>query len=202
MLYKLFRNVITPTVFAAQSVQRFIYSRIPSFIIDVTAVNTQSLEAYPIYTAPYNGFSWHRAHATTRDLDVNWFYHIKVWNNDTRKIEEYFLNTQHLCKALGITGIDRMWALSDLGIVSSLAAYVRQQRGQDIFDIGVNGQYMSQKMAPIMSSLRLDDNVTKEALLVYLFYHDLIDTIDIYNAKLVKMNYDLDEIPVDNGTTL
>jgi len=169
--------VVTPAAAVGALFKTFALSYIPSYVSNVVVVDTQTRvpQARHVYRASDYYFSWHRSHHTTTYLaDAENYYAITVWDSGAEPpgYRSYFLNANHLCRALGIRSVGNWWALSDFGIVTQLRAYVASMRAASMgmYEISVDNKYLLSEISDYQKSLELPKNVSAKALVGLLAY--------------------------------
>lgn len=205
--------VVSPIIIVAEHLQNLVLGYIPSYVQEVVIVSPNNNIGQPpsvrrIYTASEYYFSWHRAFPVTAFITgEDDFYLFRVWNSQLCKESSYFLNAKHLTRALGLTSVRSLWALSDLGIVNSLEIYMQSVKNKrlGIFDIrigagtgsGTSGSSAtaSQRHAPIMASLDLPENITARGLcaLDAFMFPSHQEKSDAPRYTVTVTNYELEE---------
>lgn len=163
--------VVAPAAALAQHAKKVALSYVPSYVSEVLLVEARdgpsAPRVRPVYRAADYYFSWHRAHHTTTYLDGDGcYYAITVWDPQEASYRSYFLNANHLCRALGIRSVGNWWALSDYGIVAQLRAYQASMRAScmGIYDLSVGGKYVLNAIAEYHKSLELPKNACAKAV--------------------------------------
>jgi hypothetical protein len=143
---------------------------------------------------------------------------IKGWNQTDGKVQSFFLNSHHLCEALGLKSVHHMWALSDMGIMTQLSCYMKQMKHQmhDILDLqvpvfhhdknnkdqdGIRWKDITSDLSPYLKSLQLRENVTADdVIMLYKYIQDQQEDIeqeDVMAHKIKIVDYELECKEVD-----
>ena len=163
-------TVLRPVVRTYQKVSRRCFSLIPTMLFEILYVPSHDEEAcvlpvVPIYHMMSQAHDWSAMKHEAVPDEGHYFF--SLWNKKSLSLEHYALSADHFAEALNVLDLSMLWSFRPSAIAEVLAEYVaRQPKALHIFDILLQGQDVTQALAPYKSSMELGKNVT--ALVAYI----------------------------------
>lgn len=168
--------------------------------------------------------NWSDGFPETSNMGDQSIFLIRGWNQAHGRVESFFLNSHHLCEALGLKHLEHIWALSDTGLMAQLSCYLKKMKHKmhDIFDIqvpvfhheekhkendGIRWKDITCDLSPVLKSLQLQENATAADVLTLYKYivHSTKngpddDEEDVIGHRIKLVDYELESKELE-GTT-
>lgn len=181
-LLNLFMKLYTPIKYRQEKCIQWVYSWIPTYILQVMYIPEQSSKLTEIYCCTGSS-SWPKQ--TQREFKEG-FYVFNYWNGTTYKMERLVFHSNHLMKALHIDSLDVLWMFDEAALVHTLNDYVKHTSNTEIIDLFLNKKTVYKSMSPYKQCMGLPKNMT--ARILYLMYQ-------------CEMNLPIDEKEEDDQVT-
>lgn len=172
MFGETFGRIIGYATILREHVLNYMRTYCPPYVSEVVHIDPETRTIQPIYRAREYWYSWSLAHTGNMfAFSDEGYYAITVWNPWHGKYRWYFFHATTLQKIFGIMSLRFWWALSDMGIVMSLATYdLLMGHTKTIFSITMEQKDITKRIQPYLWCLEHDPMITAEALCLLVFY--------------------------------
>jgi hypothetical protein len=157
------------------------------------------------FTAPYN---WNSGFPHTMMIDPQGMFLIRTWNSYESKMEHFFLNANHITKALSTKNVENLWAFSDHGLTFLLSEYMecmKDRMGGDIFDLqlpirehdNTSWKDVTPELQPFIKCMQLRENASANMILALYRYLYPMAHIEEHKVRVVDFDLEIRDVEGD-----
>jgi len=157
-------KLYTPIKYRQEKITQWVYSWIPTYILQVMYIPEQSSEMIELYSCTHTTV-WSKQ--DVREFKEG-FYLFNYWNGTTLRMERLILHSNHLKQALHIGSLNVLWMFDEAAMINTLIHYIKSTQSTEIIDLFLNKKPIYKTMSPYKQCMGLSKNMTPRV--VYLMY--------------------------------